>query len=155
MLSRRDALARLAGLAVPPLLASCGVDRLLSPSLGLGSLSPIRLIGGGDPHVVGPANWMAWRISDHIMAALESDPTAHAFCLGDLVPNGTAQQYADCYAPSWGRFKDRTFPVMGNHDMQADPTGTPYYDFWDGMGVGERGKGYYVETLGEHWVCSC
>ncbi len=152
-LSRRDALCRLAGLAVPPLLAGCGVDRLLSPSLAVGSAAvPIRLIGGGDPHMSAPTNWVQWHISNHIKAALDRDPTAYAFCLGDLVPNGTAQQYRDHYAPSWGRFKHRTFPAMGNHDMEHDSTGTAYYDYWNGMGVGQRGKGYYHKLLGPYWL---
>jgi acid phosphatase type 7 len=152
-MSRRDAVGRLAALAALPLVGSCGVDRLLQPSLAVGDpVTPIRLIGGGDPHVVASSTWMPWRISDQIKAKLDADPKAWAFCLGDLVPNGTAQQYASHYAPSWGRFKGRTLPVMGNHDMQADPRGTPYYDYWSGMGVGERGKGYYVKTLGDYWV---
>ncbi len=151
--TRRQAVARLAGLAATPLLSHCGVDSLLSPSLDLGDpVSPIRLIGGGDPHVTVPTNWSAWHISNHIKAMLDRDPRASAFCVGDLVPNGTAQQFANHYAPSWGRFKHRTFPAMGNHDMQADPTGMPYYDYWDGMGVGERGKGYYHKLLGDHWL---
>ncbi len=153
-LSRRNALTRLAGLAVPPLLANCGVDRLLSPALSLSNLAtgPIRLIGGGDPHMQPATNWLLWHISNHIKTMLDQDPSAHAFCIGDLVTRGTAQQFKDYYDPSWGRFKHRTFPGMGNHDMQDDPTGTPYYNYWDGLGVGERGKGYYHKLLGDHWL---
>src|SRR5919112_2647258 len=128
-LTRRDALQRILGAAALPLIASCGVDRLLSPSLGLGSLNsaagPIRLLGGGDPHVAAPTTWLAWHIGKHIEGMLAADPNASAFCVGDLVPNGTTQQFKDHYGPSWGRFKHRTFPAMGNHDMLADPTGTP------------------------------
>lgn len=152
-MNRRTAVQRLAALAAGPIIAGCGADRLLSPSLELGStVGPIRLIGGGDPHMSPPTNWLQWHISNHIKAMLGQDPSAYAFCLGDLVPNGTAQQFRDYYEPSWGRFKHRTFPAMGNHDMQFDPTGTPYYDYWSGLGVGARGKGYYHKLLGEHWL---
>ena len=151
-LTRRAALTKLAGLAATPLLAHCGVDRLLDPELAGAAISPIRLIGGGDPHVTVPSSWLTWRISDHIKAMLDQDPRAYAFCVGDLVPDGTAQQLKDHFDPSWGRFKHRTFPAMGNHDMQHDPTGTPYYDYWNGMGVGERGKGYYSKLLGAYWL---
>ncbi len=152
-MNRRDAVHRLAALAALPFVGSCGVDRLLNPSLNTGSTeAPIRLIGGGDPHMTVPTTWLAYHISNHIKAMLDQDPSAYAFCVGDLVPNGTAQQYRDYYEPSWGRFKHRTFPAMGNHDMQFDPTGTPYYDYWNGLGVGARGKGYYHKLLGDHWL---
>ena len=37
--------------------------------------------------------------------------------LGDSVYNsGTDEEYARCYAPSWGRFKARTRPAVGNHE---------------------------------------
>jgi acid phosphatase type 7 len=151
--NRRTAVRRLAGMVAAPIIAGCGVDRLLSPSLALSSaVGPIRLIGGGDPHVSAPTSWVPWKISDHINAMLGQDPAAYAFCLGDLVPNGTAQQLKDHYHPSWGRFKQRTLPAVGNHDVLHDPTGTPYYDYWNGMGVGARGKGYYHKLLGDHWL---
>src|SRR4051812_26914229 len=48
-ITRRRAIRHLAALAAAPLAASCGVDRLLGPALGLSSLAsaPVRLIGGG------------------------------------------------------------------------------------------------------------
>ncbi len=36
------------------------------------------------------------------------------FVAGDnAYGQGTAKQYAECYDPTWGRFKDRTRPVPG------------------------------------------
>jgi acid phosphatase type 7 len=157
-MNRRTAMQRLAGLAAAPLLASCGADRLLAPSLTTGNLAtgPIRLIGGGDPHMGGPTNRLQWKITDHIKAMLDADPAALAFCAGDLVPGksgGTdaALQFRDHYHPSWGRFKDRTLPIMGNHDCDLD-AGAAYYDYWSGLNAGARGKGYYSRLLGEHWL---
>jgi hypothetical protein len=46
---------------------------------------------------------------------------AWAFTLGDNVyPDGTLDQFARCYEPTWGRFKSRTLPVVGNHDYRTD-----------------------------------
>src|SRR5437762_10542333 len=43
------------------------------------------------------------------------DPQALVLSLGDhTYPNGTAAEFRDCYAPTWGQFKDRTRPAPGN-----------------------------------------
>src|SRR5882672_6597097 len=35
------------------------------------------------------------------------------FAVGDLAyPDGSAEQFANCYGPTWGRFKDRTRPAV-------------------------------------------
>ena len=53
-----------------------------------------------------------------------------------------------------GKLKDRTYPVMGNHELSQDRTATPYYDYFNGVGVdsgraGKRGKAYYsVDAAG-------
>jgi hypothetical protein len=66
--------------------------------------------------------------------------------IGDLVyPNGRARDFAACYGPSWGRFRDRTYPVPGNRDYATDH-GRPYYAWW---GAGARSPtGYYSFDLG-------
>jgi len=43
------------------------------------------------------------------------------FVAGDLAyPDGSDEQFAKCYAPTWGRFKDRTRPAPGNHEYHSD-----------------------------------
>jgi hypothetical protein len=69
--------------------------------------------------------------------------------LGDLVyPAGTAQAFRDCYATTWGIYKNRTRPVPGNHEYY-DGTGTaaPYFEYF-GATAGEALKGYYSYDLG-------
>ncbi len=45
---------------------------------------------------------------------------AVAFTAGDnTYPDGTVAQYQRCYEPSWGRFKSRTLPAVGNHDWRT------------------------------------
>ncbi len=145
-LSRRQAL----GVLAAPLLAACFPDRLTAPLVSLSETAgPTTLIGAGDQHAV--ASNYAHTTGRIIKGMLDANPAAHAFALGDLVPNGTAQEYRDYYHRAWGAFKDRTLFMVGNHDRKADPTATAYYDYVGEAG-GPRGKGYYAKTLGS-WRC--
>src|SRR5919199_6678061 len=43
------------------------------------------------------------------------------FTLGDNVyDSGTSSEFANCYAPSWGRHLARTRPSPGNHDYTTE-----------------------------------
>jgi Glycosyl hydrolase family 99/Calcineurin-like phosphoesterase len=67
--------------------------------------------------------------------------------LGDAVyEEGSAQQFASCYAPSWGRYKSRTRPAVGNHEYLT-PDAAGYFRYF-GAAAGARGKGYYSYNLG-------
>ena len=90
-----------------------------------------------------------WWRSDEATARLLDHITGTVAPLGDNVySRGTAGQYADCYAPTWGRHKARTRPAIGNHDMGTEH-GAPYYDYF-GAAAGPRGKGWYSYDL-EGW----
>ena len=66
--------------------------------------------------------------------------------LGDnAYPSGSADDYAKCYDPTWGRFKDRTHPVPGNHDYDT-PHAAGYFDYF-GAAAGQPGRGYYSYDL--------
>jgi hypothetical protein len=84
-----------------------------------------------------------------VKAVLDADPTAVAYCAGDLVPTGTVAEFQN-YGLTWGRFLNRTWTTLGNHDDKADPMGTPYWDY-----VGERGgprrKGWHAVNLNDSW----
>jgi len=60
-------------------------------------------------------------------------------------PHGAAQDYANCYEPTWGRHKSRTFPALGNHDYDAGNADAAFDYF--GERAGPRGKGYYSFDL--------
>lgn len=67
--------------------------------------------------------------------------------LGDNVYySGTAAEFRDCYAPSWGRHKSRTQPAPGNHDYQT--RGSTGYFAYFGAAAGDPAKGYYSYDLG-------
>lgn len=69
------------------------------------------------------------------------------FAAGDLAyERGSPEEFKNCYDPTWGQFKERTKPALGNHEY-ADPTARGYFDYW-GEQAGPRGKGYYSYDLG-------
>jgi hypothetical protein len=78
---------------------------------------------------------------------LDRYPKATIAALGDLAyPHGRDKDFADCFAPSWGRFKDRIWPTTGNHDHSTkDARG--YADYFGSRG-GPFDRYYYSYELG-------
>lgn len=69
------------------------------------------------------------------------------FTAGDnAYEQGTAEQFAKCYDPTWGRQKARTRPSVGNHEFHSGGA-TPYFDYF-GAAAGDPKKGYYSYELG-------
>jgi len=69
------------------------------------------------------------------------------FAAGDLAyPDGSDEQFAKCYGPTWGRFKDRTRPAAGNHEYHSD--GASGYARYFGAAAGDPKKAYYSYDLG-------
>jgi hypothetical protein len=67
--------------------------------------------------------------------------------LGDLAyPHGTFADFARCYAPTWGRHRDRTRPTPGNHDYDTQ-NGAAYYAYFEER-AGAAGEGYFSFTAG-------
>ena len=93
--------------------------------------------GGGTPSPTGGA-----MITSNMLI---NDPGL-IFTLGDNSNDtGTAADYENCYGPTWGRLKNRTHPVMGNHDQIADSQGGPYFAYFYGM---TGSYGHYSLNLG-------
>jgi hypothetical protein len=72
--------------------------------------------------------------------------------LGDQqYDDGALSKYLDSYDQTWGRLKDITRPVPGNHEYKtSDAAG--YYDYF-GEAAGDRDKGYYSFDVGDwHFV---
>jgi hypothetical protein len=110
------------------------------------------LIGAGD--IASCASTGDEETAALVDSLLVEHPDALVFTAGDNVyQNGTAQEYAECYEPGWGRFKDRTWATIGNHEYylgnheyylgNADPT----FDYFGGR-VGPRNLGYYSLNVG-------
>jgi 3',5'-cyclic AMP phosphodiesterase CpdA len=67
--------------------------------------------------------------------------------LGDhAYENGTPAEFADCFDPTWGAFKDRIRPVPGNHDYYT-PNGEGYFGYF-GAQAGPGRRGYYSFDYG-------
>ena len=80
-------------------------------------------------------------------AALLDRLSGAVLVMGDLAyMRGSAEEFANCYDTSWGRHKERSYPVPGNHEYRS-PGARPYFDYW-GERAGETGKGYYSFDLG-------
>lgn len=77
-----------------------------------------------------------------------SDPAAIVVTLGDnAYPDQVNDPYQRYYEPSWGRHRQRTRPVAGNHDYEADG-GRAHFAYF-GAAAGPPGKGYYSYDLGD------
>src|SRR5215204_5167897 len=69
------------------------------------------------------------------------------FNLGDNVyPDGTRQQFRNCYDPTWGTYKKRTRPTAGNSEYNTSGA-KPYFDYF-GWRAGKPGRGYYSYDRG-------
>ena len=93
------------------------------------------------------------RINDEATAALLDNIPGTVFAVGDgAYPNGTLANYQNCYDPSWGRHKARTYPVTGNHEYDSSATAVGYVSYWgtsySGVLGGDPSQGYYSYDLG-------
>jgi hypothetical protein len=106
-----------------------------------------------DPVLVGAGDICeASHIASAKMTAtlIQGRPTAQVFTVGDNSNDvGSASNYTNCYAPSWGRFLSRTRATVGNHDYMTDG-GAPYYAYF-GAAAGPAGLGYYSYDLANNW----
>jgi hypothetical protein len=105
------------------------------------------VVGAGDIAVCGPND-------DSATAKLLSHmPDATIVTLGDnAYEDGSSADFANCYDPTWGRFKARTRPAVGNHEYQT-PGASGYFDYF-GKAAGKPDEGYYSYDLGDWHVVS-
>lgn len=80
--------------------------------------------------------------NDELTAQLLESIPGTVFTTGDNAYNdGSPSQYADCYNPTWGRLKDRTKPIPGNHEYRTkDAAG--YFQYFNNI------QPYYAYDLG-------
>jgi acid phosphatase type 7 len=126
---------------VKQLHANAG-DTLLKESQGV----PV-LVGAGD---IASCDDLAG--AQATAKLLDSIPGT-VFAAGDLAyPDGSEENFADCYDPAWGRHRLRTRPSPGNHEFHSGEA-TPYFRYF-GAAAGEPAKGYYSYELGSWHVIS-
>jgi hypothetical protein len=106
--------------------------------------SSVTLVGAGDIASCTSSG-------DEATAKLLDAIPGTVFTAGDnAYPDGTAADFANCYAPTWGRHKARTRPAAGNHEYYTLGA-EPYFDYF-GSAAGDRDKGYYSYDAGSWHV---
>ena len=117
-----------------------------SPASSAKSLS---VPAGQDPVLVGAgdiASCADLSGAEATAKLLDSIPGV-VFTAGDnAYESGTAEEFKNCYQPTWGRHKDRTRPAVGNHEFHSN-SATPYFDYF-GERAGDPSQGYYSYELG-------
>ena len=93
----------------PELIVTLGENGTATPTLTAPPGAEV-LVGAGDISICSNDN-------DELTAQLLDNIPGTVFTTGDNVyGSGTYTQFMECYDPTWGRHKDRTRPVPGNHD---------------------------------------
>jgi hypothetical protein len=112
-----------------------------SPASPAASASDPVLVGAGD---IASCDALA---GAEATAKLIDKIPGTVFAAGDLAyPDGSAADFANCYGPTWGRFKDRTRPTPGNHEYHSG--GASVYSSYFGAAAGDLRKAYYSYDLG-------
>ncbi len=95
---------------------------------------------------VTPAADSAALVTARLVAA-QLSPNTRVLTLGDnTYPIGSAAEFRNCYAPTWGQFLSATHPAPGNHDYLT-PGALGYYQYF-GERAGPGQRGYYRVQLG-------
>ena len=112
--------------------------------LGLPDDPPPVLVGAGKiAHCSNERDEATARLLDGIPGTV--------FTAGDnAYRSGTAEEFANCYDPTWGRHIARTKPTPGHHEY-ATPGASGYFGYF-GAAAGDPSKGYYSYDLGDWHV---
>jgi len=146
-MSRRPITRVIASLAMTVSTCACVADATTgrpNPQPPPQSATDSVLVGAGDISTCRNNN-------DEATAKLLDDISGTVFTAGDAAyQDGSAANFSDCYAPTWGRHKTRTRPVPGNHEYKTEHAGA-YFDYF-GAAAGVPGRGYYSYDLGSWHV---
>lgn len=130
----RKTVSLLAAMALAVLVAC--VTAALAAGPGVGRTATVTLVGAGDIASCSQNN-------DSATARLLGNIPGTVIALGDNVyPDGDAANFRNCYDPTWGKYKKRTKPAVGNHEYYSTTGARPYFDYF-GARAGRAGKGYY------------
>jgi len=104
-----------------PIKTSTPTPKLLARSKPISDNDPV-LVGAGDIARCSSKG-------DEATADLLNSIQGTVFTTGDNVyESGTTSEFMDCYAPSWGSLKARTYPSVGNHDYLTKD-GAGYFNY--------------------------
>jgi hypothetical protein len=107
--------------------------------------APVTIVAAGDIAECG--NGGAAASAAARTAALIGAEDALVLTLGDnAYDKGRSAEFANCFQPTWGTFKDRIRPSPGNHDYETAGAGG-YFDYF-GAQAGPDRRGYYSFDYG-------
>jgi hypothetical protein len=98
------------------------------------------LVGAGD--VADCANLAGAEATANL---LEEIPGTVMMIGDSAYPDGSKENF-ECYEKTWGRFKSRTRPSVGNHEFHS--AGATFYFQYFGAAAGDPKNGYYSYELG-------
>src|SRR5215210_963937 len=114
------------------LLASMAA--LLTAVPGVGKPRTVTLVGAGD---IAGCDFKADRKTARLLGKIPGT----VFTLGDSVyPDGTAAQFRNCYDPTWGKYRKRTRPSVGDQDYKTSGA-KPYFNYFRWRAG--KPRGYY------------
>jgi hypothetical protein len=96
-----------------------------------------------------------WAVGDGADGGIEAKEVAEMMAtegldrllyLGDVYPDGTAEDYALAYDPVYGRFAEQTAPTPGNHEWEFSEDA--YFPYWKDVYGEELGFFYSFEVAG-------
>ncbi len=117
------------------MLITVAVQTLYIPPLEASAASVV-LVGAGDIASCGYNR-------DEATAKLLDQIPGTVFAAGDLAyTNGSYAQFTKCYHPTWGRHKNRTKPVPGNHEYKTSGA-AGYFNYFSDT------PSYYAYDLGD------
>jgi hypothetical protein len=127
------------GAMVSAMLLACTMAAELTAVEGASQRRTVTLVGAGD---IGRCDDR----SDTKTARLVGRIPGTVFTLGDhAYPDGTRGQFRNCYDPTWGTYKKRTRPAVGNHDYHTAGA-KPYFNYFRWRAG--RPRGYYSYDRG-------
>jgi hypothetical protein len=107
---------------------------------GASQTRTVTLVGAGD---IAGCDFKADRKTARLLGKIPGT----VFTLGDHgYPDGTAAEFQNCYDPTWGKYKKRTRPSVGDQDY-ATSGAKPYFDYFRWR-AGKPGRGYYSYDRG-------
>ena len=126
------------------LLLACAVAMTVALTVGAGAAPgaerSVTLVGAGD---IADCDYAG----DTATGRLVKNISGTVFTLGDNVQEvGARSEFKNCYEPTWGSFKKRTQPSVGNHEYYTEGA-KPYYDYF-GRSAGAPRRGYYSYDRG-------
>lgn len=118
----------------PELIITLGTESPFTPTPVVPAGAEV-LVGAGD---IASCEYEG----DEMTAQLLDAISGTVFTTGDhAYSDGTPDEFANCYEPTWGRHRERTRPVPGSHDYRT-PDAAGYFEYFEGI------EPYYAYDLG-------